>query len=528
MARTAPALSSVGGRRRTREEGRRPGADSEALALGSRAWASAQRTPDNMPEPPNAILVIGVSRKASLAVRHGVDLSGVSLYCGRWRRAKFCARASPPIDLEREEMFYLHVPKTGGQTLATRLASAFDPDKVHMFQGNLEFPRDREKLGALLGQKEFIESHVTGAMLSEPIDRPILCTIREPIGQMVSNWRHIRRDSSNRWHRAALSLSAAEFFDNLGDYFTNHQTNYVISSFVQLRDLIDRRGYYRALNHQLQSSVDRIRWLVPTESIDEFVDLWSAETKRQVPNRKATINVAPPETQDLHGAHAAIRARPHLYAFDQLLYQMTKDRFAQYRSEVAELVAPWSYPEDSRRAYRMERGGIWLTENWYDPEISGGQRAWWSGPQRVSEVRVWRANGEKFLRFFVKGVNGITYRDIVAKSKETGEELPTVRTESASGDGMNYSIALDSLREKDAISLIAPECYPSIMTTSNDTSLVRQSFIAANWTLAETPCTAGGEATASEEAAVAPLFEHPVGSQEGSTDEAVVVLGRHD
>jgi hypothetical protein len=382
-------------------------------------------------------------------------------------------------------MFYLHVPKTGGQTLATRLASAFDPDKVHMFQGDLEFPRDREKLGALLGQKEFIESHVTGAMLSEAIDRPILCTIREPIGQMVSNWGHIRRDPSNRWHRAALSLSAAEFFDNLGDYFTNHQTNYVISSFVRLRVLIDRIGPYRAFNQHLQNCVDQIRWLVPTDSIDEFVDLWSAETKRQVPNRKATINVAPRETGELNEARAAIRARPHLYAFDQLLYQMTKDRFAQYRNEVAELIAPWSYPEDSRRACRMERGGIWLTENWYDPEISDGQRAWWSGPERVSEVRVWRANGEKFLRFFVKGVNGITYRDIVAKSKETGEELATVRAEHSGG--MNYSIALDSLQEKDAIRLIAPECYPSIMTTSNDMSLVRQSFIAANWTLAQTP-----------------------------------------
>ena len=59
-------------------------------------------------------------------------------------------------------MFYLHVPKTGGHTLATRLASAFDPDKVHMFQGDLEFPRDSEKLKTLLREKEFIESHVVG------------------------------------------------------------------------------------------------------------------------------------------------------------------------------------------------------------------------------------------------------------------------------------------------------------------------------------------------------------------------------
>ncbi len=39
-------------------------------------------------------------------------------------------------------------------------------------------------------------------------------------------------------------------------------------------------------------SLDRIRWLVPTESIDEFVDLWVMETKRNVPNRDAMINVA--------------------------------------------------------------------------------------------------------------------------------------------------------------------------------------------------------------------------------------------
>ena len=38
------------------------------------------------------------------------------------------------------EMFYLHVMKTGGQTLATRLASGFDPGKVHMFQDDLAFP----------------------------------------------------------------------------------------------------------------------------------------------------------------------------------------------------------------------------------------------------------------------------------------------------------------------------------------------------------------------------------------------------
>lgn len=386
-------------------------------------------------------------------------------------------------------MFYLHVTKTGGQTLATRLASAFDPDKVHMFQGDLEFPRDCEKLRTLLREKEFIESHVLGAMLGELIDRPILCTIREPVAHMVSHWLHYRRDPTiSPWHRASVSLSPAEFFDVAGDDLVNYQTNYMLSAFFHMRALADKVGYCRAINQHLQSGVDRIRWLVPTESIDEFVDLWSAETKRHVPNRTARINVAPPEhAEDRERGIIAVRARPHLYAFDQLLYQMARTRFTEYRREVAELVAPWSYPQDSRRACRMEQGGIWLTDNWYDPEIANGKRAWWCGPKRVSEVRIWRAHGERFLKFIVRGVNGIGYRDIIAKAKETGEQLPIAHEEAQGGRGMHYTIDLDSLREKDTFNLLTPGCYPSIMTTKEDNSLRRQSFIAADWTLVQAP-----------------------------------------
>ena len=341
----------------------------------------------------------------------------------------------------------------------------------------------------LLRNKEFIESHVVGPILSEPIDCPILCTIREPVGQMVSNWLHIRRvPGMSRWHRASVSLSPEKFFDVAGDAFTNYQANYLLSAFFPMRALTDSIGYYRAFNQHLQSGVDRIRWLVPTESIDEFLDLWSAETKRSVPNRTATINVAPPEDDfDRETGIVAVRARPHLYAFDQLLYQMAKTRFAEYRREVAELIAPWSYPHDSRRACRMERGGIWLTDNWYDPEITHGNRAWWCGPGRVSEVKFWRANGERFLKFFVRVVNGINYHDITARAKETGAELPIIHTEIEGRNGIYYIIDLGNLRERDTLNLMTPECYPSIATTTSDMSLRKQSFIAADWMLVHTP-----------------------------------------
>ncbi len=388
-------------------------------------------------------------------------------------------------------MFYLHIPKTGGQTLAHRLASAFAPDKVHMMQEELKYPGDMDKLTSLLREKEFVESHVAGAMLSDRADLQILCTVREPIGQTLSNWRHIRRDSSNRWHRAAHKLSPGKFFDLFGDDFLNHQTRYAISAFVDLDQLIDRIGYFRAMNGNFQMSLDRIRWLVPTESIDEFVDLWLMETKRNVPNRDAMINVAADEGSDLNEARAAILARPRQHAYDQLLYEIAKDRFAAYRREISQLVAPWSYPDDSRRAYRGERGGIWLAENWHDPEVVvGRQTAWWVGPRRVSEVRIWRANNEHVLKFLITVVNGIEYSDIAVKSKDTGKELKTVKTVrslDSTGIGMEYSISLESLKQKDTILLISPQCFAPILTRDDDPSVMRRSFLASGWRLEKGP-----------------------------------------
>ncbi len=382
-------------------------------------------------------------------------------------------------------MFYLHVPKTGGQTLATRLASAFHPDTVHIMRGDLVYPDDVDKLTRLLSENQFIESHVSGAMLQDRVGLDVLCTVRDPVEQMISNWRHIRREQTNRWHRAAYTLSAKQFFDNFGDYFINHQTNYIISAFVRLRGIIDKIGYYRAINDNFQNCLDRIRWLVPTELIDEFVGLWAIELKRDVPTRAANINVAPEGGAEVAEARAAILARPDLYAYDQLLYRIARDRFAVYRREIAELISPWAYPDNSRRAYRVDRGGVWLAENWYDPEISGEHMAWWSGPQRVSEVRVWRANGERYLKFRVKGVNGIDYQEIVPKAKRTGEALPIKRIPASTGDGMEYFIGLDTLVEKDSVLLVAPECYASILTTTSDPSLVRRSFIASDWSLTD-------------------------------------------
>ena len=198
------------------------------------------------------------------------------------------------------------------------------------------------------------------------------------------------------------------------------------------------------------------------------------------------VNVAPPEDdEDRERAIVVVRAMPDLYAYDQLLYQMAKTRFAEYRRGRGTDRALVS-PDDSRRACRMERGGVWLTDNWYDPEIANGKERGGAGRARergenlagerreVPEILGERRERDKLPRHH-------------SRAQDTGASLPIAHTEIQDGHGMHYTIDLGQPAREDTINLLTPECYPSIVTTKDDNSLRRQSFIATDWTLAQGP-----------------------------------------
>lgn len=383
-------------------------------------------------------------------------------------------------------MFYLHIPKTGGQTLALRLASAFRREQSHFMQSEMRHPEDSEKLTELLKTRSFVESHVAGPLLQGRAGLNVLCTVRDPVAQMASNIRHILREPLNRWHRAANLLPIGEFLDRFGDFFQDHQTAYLISAFLPLAREIHVRGRLHALSDHLYSSSELVRWLVPTESIDDFVALWSIETKRVVPNPTASLNHAPPDEIDTAALNAALKARPHLYAFDSLLYEIAKERFAAYRAGVMAIAVPWDYPSDSTQAFSLDQTGIWLTRNWYAPEVTDHGTAWWSGPTVRSEVRFRREETQRYLEFDVLVVNGITHDDIRVKNAENFENLPITRVKQ-SASLVRFSASLDGLGREGNLSIVVPDCYAAILTTKNDNDLTRRSFLAANWKLAADP-----------------------------------------
>ncbi len=90
-------------------------------------------------------------------------------------------------------IFFLHLTKTGGQTLAARLASAFRPERVHMLQPPLRWPDHADRLTQLLETRDFIESHVLGPLLAKCQGIDILTTVRDPIERLISAYKHIRR-----------------------------------------------------------------------------------------------------------------------------------------------------------------------------------------------------------------------------------------------------------------------------------------------------------------------------------------------
>lgn len=395
-------------------------------------------------------------------------------------------------------MFYLHIPKTGGQTLARRLASAFPPGRAHLQVDQFTYPVDCAAFSDCLARHDFVEAHVTGQLLEDRPVEDLLVTVREPVAQIISNFRHIRREPDRRLSRAARELDPGAFFDHFGDFFTNFQTRYLLSAFLPLGIEEQRHGYWQTYARHLPTVLDKVRWLVPTDRIDAFVPLWEAETGRRAAERAYATNHAPPDGVDLPALEAAIRARPALFALDSVLYQYACARHAEWTAGVQQRLAPWDYPANASRVFEGDGGGVWLRRGWYPSEHTRLGPGNWAGPVRRSDIAVKRAPGQDVLVFDVIVINGITFGDIHPFEAGGFTPLPVTREEVAR-DQWRYRVDLAGLPAACEVALMVPNCYAPINVFAEGTSagLERRSFLAAGWGLeraAVAPPPALGEA----------------------------------
>lgn len=379
------------------------------------------------------------------------------------------------------KIFYLHIPKTGGQTLATRISSAFPHSRSSIMSDELVYPEGVQRLEHLLSNFDFVECHVTGQVLSKNIAADILVTIRSPIEQLISNYLHIKREPLNRLYRVANRYSPEQFFREYGEFLKNHQSRYLVSAFNGFSINEDLTAF---LVSALYQCLNRVRWCVPTESIDEFLSIWSIENRTHVPNSQESINIAPNKESYAELIDIAHRFT-YLYSIDLLLWDIVRERYKSYRNRILQDAIGIRYSDNTSKAFGDGDCGIWLRSGWYSPRITSiNQLEWWAGPDRLSEVSYRKKPQHRFIKFSIVVVCGISYKDIIATSESREVIVPT-ELKFMGDDRYELWIDIGGLPNEGIFNLCVPQVFSPMMVNAKSEDSKLKSFASVGWGFVE-------------------------------------------
>ncbi len=376
-------------------------------------------------------------------------------------------------------MFFFHIPKTGGQNLASRIAQSFQLGKSHILGETLCHPNGGETLKKLLEQYDFVEKHVQGPALKGCECESVLTAVREPVSQLASCYLHILRNNNSNLHRAAMILRADDFFLKFGDVLANFQTNYIIQAYHDWSPkIVSLKNRYGLAVDILQ----RLRWVIPSELTDEFCTLWALEMRRPVPVERGRINVAEKNEKYLDLV-ALIQSRPDLWHMDYALWQAARGLYDNYRNQLLKHLAP--APTFDGVCFSNLNSSIWLGRGWYAPESDSHYRkVWWSGPENYSEICYVRTEHERYLSFCVIVYCGVSKDDIFAVGRDREDRLP-IQFRKTGDSEWEYTVDLVGTPLNGAIFLWVPVVYAPIMVSDSSTNTRRQAFAACNWSLVE-------------------------------------------
>lgn len=339
-------------------------------------------------------------------------------------------------------IYYLHIPKTGGQTLGTRMAAAFPRDRSWVLQGDIRTPA---QLKDLLERHDFVEGHAgIGALrgLDPAVD--VVCTVREPVAHVRSLFAHILREPRLRLHKPAKALGFSGFARHYGDRLFNMQAMSLVQVFHGREIALHREGQLIWTLERLAAAVRRVRWLVPTEQIDDFCRWWPVENGRP-PLPEDSRNATTHDAEDDEVA-AYAQANPQHLGLDLTFWSLATERYAAWRAEVARRAVPPPGADHPTCGFADAQGrGIWLERNWYMRSVRhDGVAEWWAGPTNLSTVLVRRAPGQMRLSFEVPALIGIRHENIAFFVAGTDRRLPARVAPVGGGPVMELSVTLPS------------------------------------------------------------------------------------
>ena len=382
----------------------------------------------------------------------------------------------------RRPLVHLHIQKTGGQTLGLRLATAFPPEGVRYMEPDLSASSDAETFKGLLKSKQFISGHVHGHLLQEHTDLDIVCLAREPIAQIISYYRHIRREPAHPLHTALNKLSFSRALTLLADRFFNFQARKLVGAFhpLQERDLVKPIEHW--LLPRLYESLDRIRWVAPTDHLDDLVDFVSIELGLSSGGKRANTNQAPDTDAAEHQRMQEwLRRRADLFAVDLLLYSEVCRRFDAYRREfIQRLCARNGAPAyDSDVILHDSESTIRLVSGWYPPRSTPN---WGTeirmGPGKVASVAYRRTHSQRHIAFKAAFIAGVAAESV---SFIDGHSLERLDATVQSGDPVRISVALPPDRREGLLMIAVPEIYPLCIFSGDYSDNDRVAFSTGDW-----------------------------------------------
>ena len=382
-------------------------------------------------------------------------------------------------------IYLLHIPKTAGQTLATRLAAGFPPGRVSVLKTDVP---DAATLRRLAAENDFFAGHPGNAVLRDaPPGLAVMCVVRDPVAQAVSHWRHIRREPLHPLHAASRALGPGAFLERFAHHMFEFQVRTLVTAH-RLPSPAERvRGIEFWLMRHLEESLDALRWIAPAESLDEFCALWAMETRHAQDSPDLRINVATAGAED--GAAAALRSwlvdHPECYALDSLLWQLARRRFADWRHRLltrgADGTAP---PPPGQQAWAGPDGaGIWLTRDMHPAVLrTDGVTEWWVGPGLFPRLRV-RRGGHAVLRFEAPTFLGVRWDRVrVLRGTDLGE-LPLVRRLDEATRIIHYEADIAALGADEELVLYAPEDVSVLPAVPLSWDIPRRGFATQHWAL---------------------------------------------